>query len=76
MSGSKSISKEFPLPVRFHRLGRLFKDRRSIRRERTPVWAIALALVLYHLGLSLRKTALLLEAFGVERSHVAVWYWY
>jgi len=74
MSRSKSINKGF-VPVRFYRLGRLFKDRRLIRRERTELWAIALALVLYHLGLSLRKTALLLGAFGVERSHVAIWYW-
>jgi len=75
MSESRPKRKESLVPVRFYRLGRLFKDRRLIRRERTELWAIALALVLYHLGLSLRRTALLLRAFGVERSHVAIWYW-
>lgn len=47
-------------PIRFCKLGKLFKDRRIIHRERTEIWAIALALVVYHLGVSLRKTALLL----------------
>jgi len=60
--------------IHFHRLGRLFK-RKIFYRERTPGWAVALALLLYHLGLSLRKTAALLAAFEVEVSHVAVWYW-
>ena len=34
-----------------------------------------LGLGLYHLGLSPRKTSLLLGAFGVGVSHVAIWYW-
>lgn len=43
--------------------------------RRTPSWAIAQALLLYHRGLSLRKVAEDLAARQVPRSHVAIWKW-
>ncbi len=45
------------------------------RRARTDDWIRALGIVLYHLGLSLRDTSLVLEGFQ-RRSHEAVREWY
>ena len=42
-------------PVRILRLGQLFRRAHLLKRERTPAWAVALAAVLYPMGLSLRK---------------------
>ncbi|MBI1744476.1 IS6 family transposase [Candidatus Acetothermia bacterium] len=70
------MSKSEFTPVYFYRLGRLFRQHHPLlQRERTASWAVLLALVLYHLGLSLRRTAQVLQPFGVLVSHVAVWYW-
>jgi transposase-like protein len=66
--------KEMP-PVRILRLGQLFQRARLLKRERTPAWAIALAAVLYPMGLSLRKISRYLALHRVERAHTAIWYW-
>lgn len=63
------------MPIHFLKLGELFKTHALIQKERTPAWAIALALSIYAQGLSLRRTAKVLTQFGVTVSHVAVWYW-
>jgi len=62
-------------PVRIRRLGQLFWHAHLLKRERTPAWAVALAAVLYLLGLSLRKISHYLALHGVERAHTAIWYW-
>ena len=62
-------------PVRIRRLGQLFRRAHLLQRERTPAWAVALAAVLYPMGLSLRKISAYLALHGVERAHTAVWYW-
>jgi|FaiFalDrversion3_1042247.scaffolds.fasta_scaffold00084_2 transposase-like protein len=46
-----------------------------MERERTAQWAVLLAIMVSHLGLSLRRTASLVAPFGVFVSHVAIWYW-
>ena len=43
--------------------------------ERTASALRALAVRLHSTGLSLRETAIVLECFGVSRSHQAIWYW-
>ena len=63
------------MSIHFLKLGELFKTHAIIRRERTPAWAIALALATYAQGLSLRRTALVLAQLGIRVSHVAIWYW-
>lgn len=63
------------MEVHFDKLGKLFKERGLMERERTPAWIIALALAVYTQGLSLRRTALVLRQLGVRISHVSVWYW-
>ena len=62
-------------PVRIRRLGQLFRRAHLLQRERTPAWAVALAAVLYPMGLSLRRISAYLALHGVERAHTAVWYW-
>ena len=61
--------------LRFQRMGKIFKSRCWIERERTACWAVAMAIMLYHLGLSLRRTALFLSLHRINVSHVAIWYW-
>jgi transposase-like protein len=51
------------------------KAKRIFRRARTDDWVRALGIVLYHLGLSLRDTSLVLDNFE-PRSHEAVRQWY
>lgn len=51
------------------------RAKRVFVRARTDDWSRALGIVLYHLGLSLRDTSLVLAAFR-ERSHEAVREWY
>ena len=63
------------MPIHFHKLGQLFKQRAVIKKERTPAWVIALGLALYAQGLSLRRSAVVLAQLGVRVSHVAIWYW-
>jgi len=63
------------MPIHFYKFGELFKRRAMIKKERTPVWAIALGLAVYAQGLSSRRTAVVLARLGVRVSHVAVWYW-
>jgi hypothetical protein len=63
--------KEIKVKVCFRKLGRLFKDRGLLERERTESWVVALALVVYHLGASFRQTAKVLEGFSIYISHVA-----
>lgn len=43
--------------------------------ESTPSALRALGVRLHSMGLSLRETAAVLEVFGVQRSHQAVWQW-
>jgi hypothetical protein len=42
-------------------------------RERTDRQFVELAILLYDLGVSLRKVERVLGWIGVERSHVAIW---
>jgi len=63
------------MSIRILKLGQLFKRAHLLKRERTPAWAVALASVLYPMGLSLRKISLYLTLHGVERAHTAIWYW-
>lgn len=63
------------MSIHFLKLDELFKTHAFIQKERTPAWAIALALSVYSQGLSLRRTAKLLANFGIKVSHVAVWCW-
>ena len=51
------------------------RAKRVFRRARTDDWIRALGIVLYHLGLSLRDTSLVLGSF-LARSHEAVRQWY
>ena len=44
-------------------------------RERTDLFVVELAIVLYDSGVSLRKIQRILGWLGVDRSHVAVWNW-
>lgn len=69
------MSKPEFTPVRFYRFDRLFRQLRLMERERTAPWAVLLGIIVYHLGLSLRRTAYLLAPFGVFVSHVTIWYW-
>ena len=61
--------------ISFRVLGLLLKSRGIVTKNRVPLWEIALGLVLYQLGLSFRRTALVLSRLGKDVSHVAVWYW-
>ncbi len=61
--------------ISFRVLGLLLKSRGIVTKNRVLLWEIALGLVLYQLGLSLRRTALVLSRLGENVSHVAVWYW-
>ena len=62
------------MPIRIRKLGRLFKYS-ILKRERTPTWAIALALLLYPAGVSLRRIAAYLALHGVVRAHTTIWWW-
>jgi hypothetical protein len=57
------------LPIHIRKLGRLFRGYFTLQRERTPTWAIALALLLYPSGVSLRRIAAYLSWHGVNRAH-------
>jgi hypothetical protein len=61
--------------IYIRKLGLLFKRAHILQRERTPAWAVALASVLYPMGLSLRKLSQYLSLHEVERAHTAIWYW-
>ncbi len=50
--------------ISFRVLGLLLKSRGIVTKNRVPLWEIALGLVLHQLGLSLRKTALVLSRLG------------
>ena len=50
--------------ISFRKLGLLLKSRGIVTKNRVPLWEIALGLVLYQLGLSLRRTALVLSRLG------------
>jgi putative transposase len=63
------------IPIHIRKLGRLFHSRGLLGAKRTPAWAVALALLVYPAGLSLRKTASLLARHGVAIAHTTVWYW-
>jgi putative transposase len=63
------------LPIHIRKLGRLFRGYFTLQRERTPTWAIALALLLYPSGVSLRRIAAYLSWHGVNRAHTTIWYW-
>ena len=58
-----------------HWIENALRVKRVFRRARTDEWIRALGIVLYHLGLSLRDTSLVLTNF-VARSHEAVRQWY
>ncbi|MCJ2519760.1 MAG: hypothetical protein LN412_02270 [Candidatus Thermoplasmatota archaeon] len=51
------------------------RARGAFRRAGTDDWIRALGIVLYHLGLSLRDTSLVLESLQ-GRSHEAIREWY
>lgn len=46
-----------------------------VKRERTPVELVLYGIYCYILGLSLRKTAIILQPLEAIVSHVAVWKW-
>lgn len=54
------------MSIHFLKLGELFKTHAFIQKERTPAWAIALALSVYSQGLSLRRTAKLLAVGFID----------
>jgi len=53
----------------------VFTEKLVVERERTPTKAIALGVLLYFNGVSLRKVSDLLLKCGIKRSHFAVWEW-
>lgn len=64
---------EMILMIDYGQLQHWLKSSGSLKGKRTPSWAIAQALLLYHKGLSLRKVAAELTARGIPHSHDAVW---
>ncbi|MEM3693836.1 MAG: hypothetical protein QXI39_07450 [Candidatus Bathyarchaeia archaeon] len=54
----------------------LFQDKRIFRRRRKPARLKALAVALYHAGLSPRKARDLLRSLGYSVSHEAIRRWY
>jgi len=58
-----------------HRVENAIESRKLFVRQRKSNWLRALGVVLYHLGLSLRDTSLVLDGIG-GASHEAVRKWY